>query len=220
MLYDLNIAWSPSTPASTLENTLRFAKNLGYDVVALNHLISNSIPTQPPQSRTRFHNSHPLTPPFPGAPPRQLIANPAQLQPSAQPPHHPQLPHPDPPSPQSWRGRPTRRPFRLSDAGREGRMLAQSLAGGSWLLLGRLLLLLRGGGRWGGRAGMWWLRRRRRRHGGPRGGAGRGSARGGGAGPSNSTREEKWGEEKSQEEEGTRMSQGKGKGKTVISHAM
>ncbi|GAB1310204.1 RNA-binding RNA processing protein rpp1 [Madurella fahalii] len=47
MLYDLNIAWSPGTPAAELERTLKFAKNLGYDVVALNHIISGSIPTQP-----------------------------------------------------------------------------------------------------------------------------------------------------------------------------
>ncbi|KAK4136647.1 hypothetical protein BT67DRAFT_454440 [Trichocladium antarcticum] len=47
MLYDLNIAWSPGTPAADLERTLRFAKSLGYDVVALNHIISGSIPTQP-----------------------------------------------------------------------------------------------------------------------------------------------------------------------------
>ncbi|KAK4227600.1 putative ribonuclease P protein subunit 3 [Podospora fimiseda] len=48
MLYDLNIAWSPTTPASEIESTLRLAKGLGYDVVALNHTISDpSIPTQP-----------------------------------------------------------------------------------------------------------------------------------------------------------------------------
>ncbi|KAK4116789.1 PHP domain-like protein [Canariomyces notabilis] len=47
MLYDLNIAWSPGTSASDLERTLKFAKHLGYDVVALNHLISGPIPTLP-----------------------------------------------------------------------------------------------------------------------------------------------------------------------------
>ncbi|KAH6853519.1 Polymerase/histidinol phosphatase-like protein [Chaetomium sp. MPI-CAGE-AT-0009] len=47
MLYDLNIAWSPGTPAADLERTLKFAKSLGYDVVALNHIISGPIPTQP-----------------------------------------------------------------------------------------------------------------------------------------------------------------------------
>lgn len=67
MLYDLNIAWSPTTPALELEHTLRFAKNLGYDVVALNHQITNtSIPNQP----NPITNPIPqLTPPhssFPG----------------------------------------------------------------------------------------------------------------------------------------------------------
>ena len=47
MLYDLNIAWSPSSPAAELERTLNFAKYLGYDVVALNHSVSAPIPTTP-----------------------------------------------------------------------------------------------------------------------------------------------------------------------------
>ncbi|KAK3950932.1 RNase P subunit p30-domain-containing protein [Pseudoneurospora amorphoporcata] len=55
MLYDLNIAWSPTTPASELERTLKFAKNLGYDVVALNQTITGNIPTQP----------HPISNPIP-----------------------------------------------------------------------------------------------------------------------------------------------------------
>ncbi len=67
MLYDLNIAWSPGTPAAELERTLKFAKNLGYDVVALNHIISGPIPTQP----TPITNPIPqLTPPhtsYPGS---------------------------------------------------------------------------------------------------------------------------------------------------------
>ncbi|KAM7194284.1 RNase P subunit p30 domain containing protein [Naviculisporaceae sp. PSN 640] len=67
MLYDLNIAWSPTTPAHELEQTLRFAKNLGYDVVALNHQISNgSIPNLPNQIINPIPQ---LTPPhssFPG----------------------------------------------------------------------------------------------------------------------------------------------------------
>ncbi|KAK3337283.1 RNase P subunit p30-domain-containing protein [Cercophora scortea] len=66
MLYDLNITWAPSTPAAELERTLRFAKNLGYDVVALNHTVNGSIPTQP----SAIINPIPLlTPPhlsFPG----------------------------------------------------------------------------------------------------------------------------------------------------------
>lgn len=57
MIYDLNIAWSPSTTASALELTLRQAAILGYDVVALNHTfnklpipspIPNPLPQVPP----------------------------------------------------------------------------------------------------------------------------------------------------------------------------
>lgn len=40
MLYDLNIAWSPSTSASDLARTLKFSSSLGYNVVALNHTIA------------------------------------------------------------------------------------------------------------------------------------------------------------------------------------
>lgn len=65
MLYDLNIAWSPGTPPAELERTLKFAKNLGYDVVALNHIISGPIPTQP----TPITNPIPqLTTPHPSYP--------------------------------------------------------------------------------------------------------------------------------------------------------
>ncbi|KAK4042240.1 RNase P subunit p30-domain-containing protein [Parachaetomium inaequale] len=65
MLYDLNIVWSPGTPAADLERTLKFAKNLGYDVVALNHIIAGPIPTQP----TPIPNPIPqLTPPHPSYP--------------------------------------------------------------------------------------------------------------------------------------------------------
>ncbi|KAK3393700.1 RNase P subunit p30-domain-containing protein [Podospora didyma] len=65
MLYDLNIAWSPSVVASDLERTLKFAKNLGYDVVALNHTVSGSIPTLP----SPITNPIPtLTPPHPSYP--------------------------------------------------------------------------------------------------------------------------------------------------------
>ncbi|KAK3904747.1 RNase P subunit p30-domain-containing protein [Staphylotrichum tortipilum] len=65
MLYDLNIAWSPGTPAAELERTLKFAKNLGYDVVALNHIITTPIPTQP----NPITNPIPLlTPPHPSYP--------------------------------------------------------------------------------------------------------------------------------------------------------
>lgn len=58
MLYDLNIAWSPSLPPSDLDRTLRFAKSLGYDVVALNHPITTSIPNAP----------SPITSPIPPLP--------------------------------------------------------------------------------------------------------------------------------------------------------
>ncbi|KAL2017667.1 hypothetical protein VTK56DRAFT_1881 [Thermocarpiscus australiensis] len=65
MLYDLNIAWSPGTPPAEIERTLKFAKHLGYDVVALNHIISGSMPTQP----TPIANPIPqLTPPHPSYP--------------------------------------------------------------------------------------------------------------------------------------------------------
>ncbi|RYP28701.1 hypothetical protein DL767_007098 [Monosporascus sp. MG133] len=46
MLYDLNIAWSPSTSAAELERTLRFSAALGYNVVALNHIVSPPVPPQ------------------------------------------------------------------------------------------------------------------------------------------------------------------------------
>ncbi|KAL0474622.1 RNase P subunit p30 domain-containing protein [Neurospora intermedia] len=66
MLYDLNIAWSPTTSASELERMLKFAKNLGYDVVALNQTITGNIPTQPhPISNPIPQLTHPH-PSFPG----------------------------------------------------------------------------------------------------------------------------------------------------------
>ncbi|RYP61246.1 hypothetical protein DL769_007787 [Monosporascus sp. CRB-8-3] len=46
MLYDLNIAWSPSTSTAELERTLRFSAALGYNVVALNHTITPPVPPQ------------------------------------------------------------------------------------------------------------------------------------------------------------------------------
>ncbi|RYP44432.1 hypothetical protein DL768_009104 [Monosporascus sp. mg162] len=46
MLYDLNIAWSPSTSAAELERTLRFSAALGYNVVALNHTVTPPVPPQ------------------------------------------------------------------------------------------------------------------------------------------------------------------------------
>ncbi|KAK8132920.1 PHP domain-like protein [Apiospora kogelbergensis] len=53
MLYDLNIAWSPSTTQSDLTQTLRFSASLGYHAVALNHLIEN-VPPQPKNPLPRF----------------------------------------------------------------------------------------------------------------------------------------------------------------------
>ncbi|KAM3464951.1 hypothetical protein NHJ6243_002017 [Beauveria neobassiana] len=50
MLYDLNIAWSPSTPTDKLLATLFTASSLGYSTVALNHQLElpvNSTPTSP-----------------------------------------------------------------------------------------------------------------------------------------------------------------------------
>ncbi|KAH6650997.1 RNase P subunit p30-domain-containing protein, partial [Chaetomium tenue] len=73
MLYDLNIAWSPGTPAADLERTLKFAKSLGYDVVALNHIITGPIPTQP----TPITNPIPQpTPPHPSYPNPNTNTNP------------------------------------------------------------------------------------------------------------------------------------------------
>ncbi|KXJ91208.1 RNase P subunit p30-domain-containing protein [Microdochium bolleyi] len=46
MLYDLNIAWSPTATAAELDRTLAFSASLGYDVVALNHIINPPIPAQ------------------------------------------------------------------------------------------------------------------------------------------------------------------------------
>ncbi|RYP08697.1 hypothetical protein DL764_001717 [Monosporascus ibericus] len=46
MLYDLNIAWSPSTSAADLDRTLRFSAALGYNVVALNHTVAPPVPPQ------------------------------------------------------------------------------------------------------------------------------------------------------------------------------
>lgn len=60
MLYDLNIAWSPSTSAAELERTLKFSKTLGYDVVALNHTINPPVPPQVVNPLPKFPPSPPL----------------------------------------------------------------------------------------------------------------------------------------------------------------
>ncbi|KAI1334307.1 RNase P subunit p30-domain-containing protein [Xylariaceae sp. FL0016] len=57
MLYDLNIAWSPSTSASDLERTLKFSLSLGYNVVALNHFVHFPLPTQITNPLPRYPQS-------------------------------------------------------------------------------------------------------------------------------------------------------------------
>ncbi|KAI0126885.1 RNase P subunit p30-domain-containing protein [Xylariales sp. AK1849] len=54
MLYDLSIAWSPSTSASDLKKTLKFSSSLGYNVVALNHSITIPLPPKITNSLPRF----------------------------------------------------------------------------------------------------------------------------------------------------------------------
>lgn len=46
MLYDLNIAWSPSTSTADLTRTLKFARQLGYNVVAVSHTLGTPIPKE------------------------------------------------------------------------------------------------------------------------------------------------------------------------------
>ncbi|KAF3348709.1 hypothetical protein VdG2_03591 [Verticillium dahliae VDG2] len=45
MLYDLSIPWSPSTTTRDLENTITFSAALGYNVIALNHIIDGPLPS-------------------------------------------------------------------------------------------------------------------------------------------------------------------------------
>ena len=47
MLYDLNIAWSPSTSQDQLVQLLSLAKSLGYGTVALNHTLTPPFPQTP-----------------------------------------------------------------------------------------------------------------------------------------------------------------------------
>ncbi|KAI1475678.1 PHP domain-like protein [Daldinia eschscholtzii] len=54
MLYDLNIAWSPSTSTAELERILRFSSQLGYNVVALNHTLDAPLPSQIPNPIPQF----------------------------------------------------------------------------------------------------------------------------------------------------------------------
>ncbi|OTB05116.1 hypothetical protein M426DRAFT_320172 [Hypoxylon sp. CI-4A] len=54
MLYDLNIAWSPTTTTADLERTLRFSRQLGYNVVAINHTLEAPLPSQIPNPLPKF----------------------------------------------------------------------------------------------------------------------------------------------------------------------
>ncbi|KAL6794343.1 PHP domain-like protein [Trichoderma sp. SZMC 28012] len=47
MLYDLNIAWSPTTPTDRLLQTLTTAHSLGFATVALNHTLELPFPANP-----------------------------------------------------------------------------------------------------------------------------------------------------------------------------
>lgn len=47
MIYDLSIAWTPATRPDDLQRTLRFSKELGYHVVALNHIYDGPVPAAP-----------------------------------------------------------------------------------------------------------------------------------------------------------------------------
>ncbi|KAK0617986.1 RNase P subunit p30-domain-containing protein [Bombardia bombarda] len=66
MLYDLNIAWSHTTPPAELERTLKFAKNLGYDVVALNNIVAYPFPTSPNAVLNPIPKLTPPHPQYPG----------------------------------------------------------------------------------------------------------------------------------------------------------
>ncbi|KAL7620719.1 RNA-binding RNA processing protein rpp1 [Parahypoxylon ruwenzoriense] len=69
MLYDLNIAWSPTTSPAELERTLRFSAHLGYNVVALNHSLeaplsanlTNPLPRYPPPPPTTATTTSPAS---------------------------------------------------------------------------------------------------------------------------------------------------------------
>lgn len=45
MLHDLSLVWSPSTPPAELANTLAMSAELGYDVVALDHVYHGPVPS-------------------------------------------------------------------------------------------------------------------------------------------------------------------------------
>ncbi|KAH6657700.1 RNase P subunit p30-domain-containing protein [Truncatella angustata] len=62
MLYDLNIAWSPSTSPADLTRTLKFSASLGYDVVALSQTLSVPIPPQLKNPIPKFDGNHAQSP--------------------------------------------------------------------------------------------------------------------------------------------------------------
>lgn len=57
MLYDLNVPWSSTQSPQELQRTVYFLSELGYNVLALNHIISGPLPSQ-------IVNPIPSTPPF------------------------------------------------------------------------------------------------------------------------------------------------------------
>ncbi|KAI0007743.1 RNase P subunit p30-domain-containing protein [Xylariaceae sp. FL0662B] len=73
MLYDLNIAWSPTTSSADLERTLKFSASLGYNTVALNHTIHppitgpivNPLPRIPPSPSSSSTQQPPQRSPLP-----------------------------------------------------------------------------------------------------------------------------------------------------------
>ncbi|KAI1209672.1 PHP domain-like protein [Annulohypoxylon truncatum] len=71
MLYDLNIAWSPSTSAADLERTLRFSSQLGYNVVALNHTLDAPLPSQLTNPLPKFAPANPSSSPSTTHPAKQ-----------------------------------------------------------------------------------------------------------------------------------------------------
>lgn len=59
MIYDLNIAWSPSTSREKLVQTLTLASSLGYDVVAISHDLELPFPANPTSPLPQFDSTDP-----------------------------------------------------------------------------------------------------------------------------------------------------------------
>ncbi|RFU28194.1 hypothetical protein B7463_g8146, partial [Scytalidium lignicola] len=66
MLYDLNIPWSSTQNPQELQRTVSFLSELGYNVLALNHIISGPLPS-------RITNPIPESPAFPIPPKVSLL---------------------------------------------------------------------------------------------------------------------------------------------------